>query len=428
MSNEVSELAESQQGGGIFYGWWIVVAAIIGLALGYSVIAVMSFGTFIKPLEASYGWSRGEISLGLTIIGITAIVIFPYAGALVDKYGVRKVLLPSTVLFGLVIGSMYFLTDSLWHLYGMCVLLPILGAGTAPMTYSRLIVAWFNRKRGLALGIGLAGVGLGTTLVPIIASWFIEHYSWREAYLALGALIILLAWPVANFVLRESPREMGLYPDGTDRATDTDSHPDTHVGFTAKEALKQKSFWLMAASFVIAGLCTSTILAHLIPMMMDRGLTLQQAAGTLAYLGIALMIGRLVAGYLMDKFFAPYVVIGFLIGPVIGLAIFAMGATGTVAALCAALIGMAIGAEFDVMAYFTSRYFGPRSFGQIYGYNYSAFKVGSSIGPLIMGLSYDMLGRYDEVLWALSATCIIGCVCVGLLGAYPQLPVENDAA
>lgn len=426
MSNEATGVAESPQRSGIFYGWFIVVAAIVGLALGYSVF-VMSYGTFIKPLEASFGWTRGEISFGLTVIGITAIIVFPYAGSLVDRFGVRKVLLPSTIAFGLVICSMYFLTASLWHLYAMCVLIPILGAGTAPMTYSRLIVAWFNKKRGLALGIGLAGVGLGTTLVPIIASWFIEHYSWREAYLALGVLVILVAWPVANFVLRESPRDMGLFPDGDDHAVEA-AHPDTHVGYTAKEALKQKTFWLMAASFVIAGLCTSTILAHLIPMMMDRGLTLQEAAGTFAYLGIALMIGRLVAGYLMDKFFAPYVVIAFLMGPVVGLALFAMGATGTAAALCAALIGMAIGAEFDVMAYFTSRYFGPRSFGQIYGYNYSCFKVGSSVGPLIMGLSYDMLGRYDEVLWALSATCLLGCVCVGLLGAYPELPVEKDEA
>jgi MFS family permease len=426
MNNQVTGVANTKSGSGFFYGWWIVVASIIGLALGYSVVAVMSFGTFIKPLEESFGWTRGQISLGPTIIGLTAIIVFPYTGALVDRFGVRRILLPSTILFGLAIGSMYFLTPSLWHLYAMCVAIPILGAGTAPMTYSRLIVAWFDKRRGLALGVGLAGVGLGTTLVPMIASYFIEHYSWREAYLVLGAMIILLVWPVAKLLLKESPGEMGLFPDGSDFATDTNAHSDTRVGYIARQAVRQKTFWLMAGSFVIAGLCTSTILVHLIPMMMDRGLTLQQAAGTFAYLGIALMGGRLVAGYLMDRIFAPYVVIFFLMGPVIGLALFANGATGTTAALCAALIGMAIGVEFDVMAFFTSRYFGPRSFGQIYGYNYSAFKIGSSIGPLIMGVSFDMLGRYDEVLWALSGTCLLGCVLVAGLGAYPKLPVEEE--
>ena len=412
-----------------FFGWWIVVGSIVGLALGYSVVAVMSFGTFIKPLEESFGWSRGQISLGPTIIGITAILVFPMAGALVDRHGVRKILLPSTLLFGLVIASLYFLSGSIWHLYAMCVIIPILGAGTAPLTYSRLIVAWFDKKRGLALGIGLAGVGLGTTLVPTIASYFIEHYSWREAYLALGVLIICLVWPVAKVLLRESPAELGLHPDGAD-LTATDAAPaaaDRHVGFTASQALRQKTFWLMAASFAITGLTTSTVLVHLIPMMMDRGMSQQAAAGTFAYLGIALMGGRLAAGYLMDKFHAPFVVIFFLLGPVVGLALFASGVTGTTAAICAGLIGMAIGAEFDVMAYFTSRYFGPRAFGQIYGYSYSSFKVGSSIGPLVMGVSYDLIGRYDEVLWAMSGLMIIACVCVAMLGAYPRLPVEEPS-
>ncbi len=408
----------------LFFGWYVVGAAIIGYALGYSVIAVMSFGTFIKPLEASFGWSRGQISLGLTIIGVTAIFVFPLFGMLVDRIGVRRVLLPSTVLFSLVIASMYFLTASLWHFYAMCVLIPILGAGTAPFTYSRVLVTWFDKKRGLALGIGLSGVGLGTATIPIIASYFIEHYSWREAYLALGVLIMVVALPVVKLLLRESPGEMGLLPDGASRSDTENTSPKKGplVGFTGREAIRQKTFWLMVGSFAITGLTTSTILIHLTPLMMDRGMTLSEAVGTFAYLGIALMFGRLAAGYLMDKYFAPYVVIAFLLGPVIGLAMFASGVTGTAAALCAALVGMAIGAEFDVMGYFTSRYFGPRSFGQIYGYGYSAFKVGSVTGPLLMGISYDMVGNYDQILWAMSGIMLIACVLVGLLGPYPELP------
>ena len=212
MSEQMNNVTKTEPGRKMFYGWWVVIGSIVGLALGYSVVAVMSFGTFIKPLEESFGWTRGQISLGPTIIGLTAIVVFPYTGSLVDRFGVRKILLPSTILFGLVISSMYFLTGSLWHLYAMCVLIPILGAGTAPMTYSRLIVAWFDKKRGLALGVGLAGVGLGTTLVPMIASYFIEHYSWREAYLALGIMIIVLVWPLAKLLLKEAPAELGLFP------------------------------------------------------------------------------------------------------------------------------------------------------------------------------------------------------------------------
>lgn len=411
----------------VFYGWWIVLGSIIGLSFGYSVIA-MSFGTFIKAFETSFGWSRGQISFGSTVIGITAILFFPYAGMLVDKYGVKKILVPSTFLFGLTMGAMALLTPSIWHFYAMCILIPLLGAGTAPLTYSRLLVSWFNRKRGLALGIGLAGIGLGTAIVPIIVSKFIELYSWREGYLAIAAVIILIALPIAKFVMKESPAECGLLPDGAQQENETNvetqSKPNQLLGYTAKEALKQKVYWLMFSSFVITGLCTSTVLVHLVPMMMDRGMTLPEAVGTFAYLGMSIIGGRVVAGYLMDKFFAPYVVVVFMLGPVIGLAAFAMGASGHYAAICTGLIGIAIGAEFDVMAYFTSRYFGQRSFGAIYGYNYSGFKLGASIGPLIMGLTYDAIGRYTEVLWSMSAIMVLCCVLILMMGSYPKLPLR----
>lgn len=424
--------ANSVSKSSFFYGWWIVIGSVLSLALGYSVIS-MSFGTFIKAFEGSFGWTRGEISFGSTVIGITAIIFFPYVGSLVDKYGVKRVMVPSTIAFAVTIAAMSQLTANIWHLYGMCVLIPILGAGTAPLTYSRIIVSWFNKKRGLALGIGLAGVGLGTTLVPIIASTVMSSYSWREAYLVIGALIFLIAFPIAKFLFKDKPSDLGLHQDNTIADEDAEQKviysqtDETLVGFTATEALKQKTFWLMFGSFLITGLCTSTVLVHLVPMMMDRGLTLQEAVKTFAYLGMSIVVGRLIAGYLMDKFFAPYVVVIFMLGPVIGLAFFALGATGFEAAICTALIGIAIGAEFDVIAYFTSKYFGQRSFGVIYGYSYSGFKTGASIGPLIMGLAYDSLGQYTEVLWVMSGIMILCCVLILLMGKYPTLPIRKKS-
>lgn len=414
----------------LFYGWWIVLGSILGLALGYSVIS-MSFGTFIKAFETSFGWTRGEISFGSTIIGITAILFFPFVGRMVDKHGVKKILVPSTLLFSVTIASMSLLTPSIWHLYFMCVLIPILGAGTAPLTYSRILVSWFNKKRGLALGIGLAGVGLGTTVVPLIASFFMEHYSWREAYLAIAVLILVIALPIGQFVFKDKPSDLGLYPDGlnlapTAQQTSFAKADNTLVGYTTKEAVRQKTFWLMFASFFITGLCTSTILVHLIPMMTDRGMTMKEAIGTFAYLGMSIVGGRLLAGYLMDKFFAPHVVIVFMLGPVVGLTLFALGATGLEAALCTALIGVAIGVEFDVMAYFTSKYFGQRSFGEIYGYSYSGFKLGASVGPLVMGLAYDYSGRYTEVLWSMAFIMVLCCLCIAALGKYPVLPKRDN--
>jgi sugar phosphate permease len=322
--------------------------------------------------------------------------------------------------------SMYFLTASLWHFYAMCVLIAIVGAGTAPMSYSRLIIAWFDNRRGLALGIGLAGVGIGTASVPLIASAIMEQYSWREAYAGLGLLIVFVALPVVALIMRDTPKQMGLLPDGAATAEEAVQPQSSKklIGFTAKHSLAHMSFWLIAVSFAIVGLTTSTVLIHMVPLMMDRGMTLPEAVKTFAYLGIALIFGRLISGYLMDKFFAPRVVVVFMLGPVVGLALLADGATGGMAAFCAALVGMAIGSEFDAMAYFTSRYFGPRAFGQIYGYHYSAYKVGAATGPLFMGVAFDLVGRYDEVLWAMAGILLIGCVLVALLKPYPDLPEE----
>ncbi len=411
-----------------FYGWYIVTATVVGVALGYSVVAVMSFGTFISPLQEEFGWSRGQISLGLTVIGYTAIFWFPVAGKIMDKIGARRVLLPSTFLFGLTIASMYFLTASLWHFYAMCVLIALVGAGTAPMTYSRLIVAWFDNRRGLALGVGLAGVGIGTAAVPVIATAIMDVYTWREAYAGLGLLIVVLALPVVALVMRDTPKEMGQLPDGEHPTEDAiEAHANKKiVGFTAKQALRHKSFWLIAISFAIVGLTTSTVLIHMIPLMKDRGMTGAEAAGTFAYLGIALIFGRLLAGYLMDKFFAPRVVIAFMLAPVVGLALLANGATGGIAALCAALVGMAIGSEFDAMAFLTSRYFGSRAFGQIYGYQYSAYKVGAATGPLFMGIAFDLVGHYNGILWTMAGILLLGCISVAMLKPYPELP--EDAA
>lgn len=414
-----------------FYGWYIVAATVVGVALGYSVVAVMAFGTFISPLQEEFGWSRGQISLGLTFIGYTAIFWFPVAGKIMDKIGPRRVLLPSMFLFGITMASMYFLTASLWHFYAMCVLIALVGAGTAPMSFSRLIIAWFDNRRGLALGIGLAGVGIGTAAVPVIATTIMEQYSWREAYAGLGLLIVVLALPVVALVMRDTPKEMGQLPDGETATADAmEAHANKKiVGFSAKQALTHKSFWLIAISFAIVGLTTSTVLIHMIPLMIDRGMTRIEAVGTFAYLGIALIFGRLIAGYLMDKFFAPRVVIAFMLAPVIGLVLLANGATGATAALCAALVGMAIGSEFDAMAFLTSRYFGSRSFGQIYGYHYSAYKVGAATGPLFMGIAFDLVGHYNDILWAMAGILLLGCIAVALLKPYPELPeVEADVA
>jgi sugar phosphate permease len=198
----------------IFYGWWNVLTAFVGMGLSYPMFTVFVFGTFVRPLEAEFGFQRGELSLALTMTNIAVVLASPSLGFIVDRLGVRRVLIPSTILMALTVASMSLLTGNIWHYYLMYLLVPILGAGTLPQSYSRVIIAWFSRRRGIALGVSLSGFGVGATMVPAFAQFMIENYGWRIAYLGFAAAILFIALPLVVAVMRESPREMGLEPDG----------------------------------------------------------------------------------------------------------------------------------------------------------------------------------------------------------------------
>ena len=144
----------------IFYGWYNILTTFFGMALSYAMFTVFAFGTFVKPLENEFGWQRGELSFALTMTNIAVVIASPLLGFIIDRIGVRRVLIPSIILMGLAVSSMSLLSGNIWHFYAMYLLIPILGAGTLPQSYSRTIIAWFIRRRGLALGIALIGLPL----------------------------------------------------------------------------------------------------------------------------------------------------------------------------------------------------------------------------------------------------------------------------
>ena len=409
----------------MFPGWFVVGASVVGLASGWSAL-FFTFGVFIQPLEETFGWQRAEISVGFSIVSLTAVVVSPLLGMLVDRHGVRKVLLPSALLLGLVIASGYALTANLWHFYLIWLGVALLGAGTSPLTYSRLIVKWFDRRRGLALGIGLAGVGIGSALLPQFVHNLNAAFGWREAYLGLGVIVLLVSFPILFRWVRDDPAELGLEPDGHIVRSDTAvGSRKMASGFTAKESIRMPAFWLMIGLFAMVGIITAAIIAHLIPLMIDRGASPAQAATAQSLLGISLIFGRVLAGYLMDRFFAPRVALAFLLGPLVGLALLALGVSGTSVFIASILVGLATGAEFDVMSYLTSRYFGLRSFGPLYGYFFSVFQLGAAFGPILMGLTFDQTGEYTGALWVLVGATALACLLAGLIGPYPKLPEKR---
>ena len=420
---------------GIFYGWWNVATGFVGMGLSYAMFTIFAFGVFVKPLADEFGWTRGELSFAITMTNFAVVLASPSLGFIIDRFGVRRVLILSVILMGLTVASMALLSASIWHFYALYFLIPFLGAGTLPQSYSRVLIAWFERRRGIALGISLSGFGVGAMLVPVVAQLMIDNYGWRMAYAGFGAAVLALALPMAVFVLRESPAEMGLKPDGAPARNASDDNSVISVahngdggnksapavtGLTCREAARTRSFWLILVSFMLVGIGITSVIAHLVPMLTDRGVSPATAALYMSSLALGLIAGRLLAGFLMDYFFAPYVAACFLLGLLAGIVILASGAAGVPAFIAAVLVGMATGSEISEIAYICSRYFGPRAFGLIYGLMFSAFQLGSMAGSPLMGLYHDHAGNYAGALWVVAALVAVGTVLIALLGPYPD--------
>ena len=386
-----------------------MLAVFVGLALSYAMFTVFMFGTLVQPLEQEFGWGRAAMSLALTITNITVVFGSPLMGYLVDRFGVKPLLVPSIILMGVAVWSMSLLPDSLAWFYAGYLAITLFGLGTLPLSYSRVVIAWFDKRRGLALGIALAGFGVGGALVPEISKIMIEGYGWRSAYQLFAALILLVSLPLALFVLREAPAERVGVP----------VPPAT--GLRNREAARTRNYWLVLSSFLLVGVGITSVLSHLVPMLLDRGMSLSSAARCMSTLAVALIFGRITAGFLMDHFFAPWVTAGFIVfGLAGGVALLALGATGGWAFLAAALVGLATGSEISEIAFIVGRYFGQLSFGQIYGIMFGAFQLGSAVAAPIMGYYFDCVGDYTGALWCVAGLALVGALLVAVMSPYPE--------
>jgi MFS family permease len=406
---------------GIFYGWWNVGASFTGLALSYAMFTIFTFGVFLKPLAEEFGWRRDEMAFAYTVTNLTIVVASLLLGVLIDRFGVRRVLIPSVVLMAAAVASMSQLTGNIYHFYAMYLLIPLLGAGTLPTSYSRVIIGWFFRRRGVALGITLAGFGVGAALIPAVGQMLIDFYGWRGSYLVFAAMIFLIALPSSYFLIRETPEEMGLEIDGDQQPGNSDSD----VGLSAREASKTVSFWLILFAILLVGVGIASVLAHMVPMLTDRGISPQTAAFCQMTLGIGLIFGRVFSGFLMDRYFAPYVAAIFTLMFVVGAAILASGTSSTMAFVAAAFIGLSLGSEISETAYLVSRYFGPKAYGVIYGMMFAAYQLGASVGPPALGRYYVVAGDYINALWVLAALAFIAAALVAALGKYPDLKAHS---
>ena len=390
-----------------FRRWLVILGAVLGLMVGNGPIMQFTFGVFILPVSQAFSTDRGTVStallLGLFLTGLMT----PLAGHLMDRYGVRKIAIPSIVLFALGIMAVGYFSTSVTVFIVIYALAGIVAAGQTPLPYAKVVTSIFDKKRGLALGISMAGVGLGTALMPQIAQHLVVAVGWRTAYMALGGLILLIGFPSMLFLIRE---QVQFNPGHS-------SHLVVE-GSTTREALKTSTFRILGVSFFFAALAAAGVIAHIIPILEDRGVSAQVATTAISVAGGALILGRLLAGYMLDRYFAPYVALFFFIVPLLGIGLIAFTDQSAFAMVATVMVGLGLGAEVDLIGFMLSRYFGNKSFGALYGYLFAAFMLASGLGPFIMGMSFKYLNSYFPVLIGLMVVLVISSALMFKLGEY----------
>jgi MFS family permease len=397
---------------------------MIGLATGIASVNLFAIGIFQGPITQEFGWSQTQYAL-VTLVGtVVTVVSSLYIGKWFDRQGVRRWALAGVVLVAASMMSLYWLSDSLLHFYAVFALMPLIGAGTSSIAYSRVIAAWFDRRRGQAFGAALAGIGIGGAVLSAYSQYLIGTVGWRGAYVGLGVLMLVVTLPIIFMKLRDSPADVGLGFDGVmpDRSAATPAViAPSLVGYGAAESRRTKNFWLMFVSFLLLAFGIGGVLIPLVPILRARGIEPEQAAAVQAALGLALIVGRAFAGFLMDRFFAPRVAAVILVFPLIGVSMLALDASGTTALVAAVCIGVAAGAELDVIAVLVTRYFGNRAYGENYGWQYAAWTLGSGTAVIVTNRVFDQLGTHTPVLWVYVAMFLCSALLILRLGAYPDL-------
>lgn len=391
-------------------GWRIVAICLFGISTGPAAFGIASLGLFIEVFEKQFGWSRAEVSSAASVMMLCSAFSMPVVGRLVDRIGPRKVLIPSVAILGLCFLAIPALVSHFWQFMAVYVAIGTIAAGTNSVPYMRVLASWFDRSRGLAIGIAGSGTGLGFAYVPLVGQWAISHFGWKGGYVALGLIMLCVTLPLVVFLLKEQPDGKAEAHDGAEDAP--------QLGASLAEALRRKDFWLLAAIFITLAFVLYGLIPHMVPLLTDRGVTAAVAAGVASIFGFATFGGRIMIGFLVDKFDARLIAVVFFAISAAGLALLAVPLPAWAMIGPALLLGGSLGAEVDMLAYLTSRYFGLKSFAQIFGVLFGAVLVAMGMGPVAFGLVFDLTGSYQAILAIGAPACLVSA---GLMLLLPPV-------
>lgn len=390
--------------------WRVVAASSVGMGVGLTMFSLVQ-SLFVNPMQAEFGWSRGDIANATGAVFLGALSA-PLVGQAIDRLGVRRVVFASMLGTALGFVALAMIAPAIWTYYAAFAFLVVMGAGTTPISFSRAVSTWFDKGLGLALAITLSGVSLSAFLLPPILAYVIADLGWRAGYLLLAALPLTIGLPISWLWLVE-------------RRTKAPGERTCSVGLSARAALADRRFWILGLAVTLVTMPAISLASQLAPLLTDKGFSASIAAQLLSVFAVAVLGGRLVVGWFIDRYWAPGVA-AVTLAVTSGGAFMLVGPAHdfwwTTAAV--ALLGIAQGAEINLIGFLIARYFGMRAFSSIYGNLNVVFGFSIAAGAVLFGHLYDLYGNYDAVLQIAGGSLLASAMTFPLLGRYPDWPEQ----
>lgn len=396
---------------GLFYGYKIVAACFVIQMV--SIGAMFTYGIFFKEFQVEFGWSRATISgassLAFLIMGALAIL----AGRLNDVIGPRLIIVASGISLGIGYLLMSFLQTP-WQLYLLYGLLVGIGFSTHDVITLSTVARWFVKRRGMMSGIVKVGTGFGQLLLPLIATALIAEYGWRNSYLIIGAVVLVILVVVAQ-VLHRDPQGVGLRPDGDSNEPCGSETVSKELSVTLQRAAGTRQFWTICLVEFAIFFCLFTVIVHIVPHTMDMGLSRVTAAGVLSTIGGVSMLGRFVMGTANDKIGGKRSLIICFVMLLSSIICLLVATEASMLFLFAVIYGFAHGAFFTVVSPMVAELFGTGSHGVLFGIILFCGTIGGAAGPLLAGHTFDVTGSYLFAFIVLALLTLVGLIMITLL-------------
>lgn len=397
------------------YGWKSLLAATIGTMCGIFTLTNYTQGFFVGPVTSEFGWSAPQFFLSYTVLMCSGLLTGPLIGFIAQKVGLRTVGIIGLIGHSLAYVVLSLNNGSLMLWYLSWALVAILGAGSLPIIWTGVLNNWFSKHRGKAIGITMAGTGLGAFLLPPIVEFLIANHGWRTAYRGIGLGALCVSLPIVLALFKEKPEANEV------AQTQEASNQVTSWGLTTREAIRTKQFWILGAVLFLTVIVVAGWLSNFERIMTEQGFERSSIAQIAAVMGLTVILGRLMVGALVDRFWAPGVAACFFLVATLGLLILIMTQVTLASALVVAvMIGLAAGAELDLLAYLTGKYFGPAHYPAVFGVIIAFFTVGAGMAPPIFGMAAQVFQGYETVLLISVGLLLLSILLFLSLGRYPD--------